>query len=53
VRRVRRDAVLLELTADGERLREGGELADLAPTMLRLLGLEPPPAMSGKDLVNP
>jgi 2,3-bisphosphoglycerate-independent phosphoglycerate mutase len=45
--------VPLVLTADGERLREGGELADLAPTMLRLLGLEPPPAMSGKDLVNP
>jgi 2,3-bisphosphoglycerate-independent phosphoglycerate mutase len=33
-------------------LRDGGELADLAPTILRLLGLEPPSAMSGKDLVN-
>jgi 2,3-bisphosphoglycerate-independent phosphoglycerate mutase len=45
--------VPLVLTAPGEALREGGELADLAPTMLRLLGIEPPAAMSGKDLVNP
>ena len=26
----------------GDRLRDGGELADLAPTMLRLLGVDPP-----------
>jgi 2,3-bisphosphoglycerate-independent phosphoglycerate mutase len=45
--------VPLVLTAAGETLRDGGELADLAPTMLRLLGVEPPAAMSGKDLVNP
>jgi 2,3-bisphosphoglycerate-independent phosphoglycerate mutase len=33
------------------RLREDGELADLAPTILRLLGIEPPAVMTGKDLV--
>jgi 2,3-bisphosphoglycerate-independent phosphoglycerate mutase len=41
------------VTAQGLTLREGGELADLAPTALHLLGLEPPPEMSGEDLVNP
>ena len=34
-------------------LREGGEIADLAPTALRLLGLEPVVEMTGKDLLNP
>ena len=34
-------------------LREGGELADLAPTALALLGVEIPLAMSGEALVNP
>ena len=42
--------VPLIVTAEGE-LREGGELADLAPTALGLLGLEAPSEMSGKDLM--
>jgi len=33
-------------------LRDGGEIADLAPTALRLLGLKPVAAMTGKDLLN-
>ena len=33
-------------------LRPGGELADLAPTVLRLLGIEPPDVMTGHDLLN-
>jgi 2,3-bisphosphoglycerate-independent phosphoglycerate mutase len=33
-------------------LRDGGELADLAPTVLALLGLEAPSSMSGEALVN-
>ncbi len=34
-------------------LRDGGELADLAPTILHLLGLQEPERMSGKDLIKP
>ena len=33
-------------------LRAGGELADLVPTALDLLGLEQPRQMTGKSLVN-
>jgi 2,3-bisphosphoglycerate-independent phosphoglycerate mutase len=32
-------------------LREGGVLADVAPTVLELLGLEQPPAMTGRSLL--
>jgi 2,3-bisphosphoglycerate-independent phosphoglycerate mutase len=32
---------------------ERGELADLAPTVLGLLGVQEPAGMSGKDLLNP
>jgi 2,3-bisphosphoglycerate-independent phosphoglycerate mutase len=31
-------------------LRAGGSLRDVAPTVLRLLGLTPPPEMTGQDL---
>ncbi len=31
-------------------LREGGALCDVGPTVLRLLGIEPPPEMTGRDL---
>jgi 2,3-bisphosphoglycerate-independent phosphoglycerate mutase len=41
--------VPIVITTDGE-LREDGELADLAPTVLDLMGLEESPGMSGKDL---
>ena len=33
------------------KLREGGRLADIAPTMLELLGLPQPPEMSGASLI--
>jgi 2,3-bisphosphoglycerate-independent phosphoglycerate mutase len=39
------------LTAQGARLRDG-ELADVAPTILALLGLEAPSEMTGKNLVQ-
>jgi 2,3-bisphosphoglycerate-independent phosphoglycerate mutase len=42
--------VPLVLTAPDLPLRDGGELSDLAPTVLRLLGLEPPAAMTGSSL---
>jgi 2,3-bisphosphoglycerate-independent phosphoglycerate mutase len=44
--------VPLVVTQPGARLREGGEIADLAPTILALLGLEQPLQMTGRSLVN-
>ena len=38
-------------TREGAMLRDGGELSDLAPTVLHLLGLEVPSAMTGRSLV--
>ena len=35
------------------KLREGGCLADIAPTMLDLMGLEKPAEMDGKTLIVP
>lgn len=34
----------------GQRLRDGGQLADVAPTILHILGKNQPPAMTGKSL---
>ena len=42
--------VPLILTAPGASLREG-ELSDLAPTVLGLLGLDPPSQMTGRNVV--
>jgi 2,3-bisphosphoglycerate-independent phosphoglycerate mutase len=40
--------------ADGiEWLRDGGKLGDIAPTLLRLVGLTPPADMTGDDLTGP
>lgn len=36
--------------AGASRLREGGALCDVGPTVLRLLGIDPPPEMTGRDL---
>jgi 2,3-bisphosphoglycerate-independent phosphoglycerate mutase len=33
-------------------LRDGGELSDVGPTALTLLGVNPPPEMTGKNLVR-
>jgi 2,3-bisphosphoglycerate-independent phosphoglycerate mutase len=41
------------VTVAGLRLRESGILADVAPTVLGLLGIEPPEAMTGRSLVQP
>ncbi|MBK8913896.1 MAG: 2,3-bisphosphoglycerate-independent phosphoglycerate mutase [Phycisphaerales bacterium] len=35
----------------GSRLREGGRLADVMPTVLHLMGLEPPAEMTGRSLL--
>jgi 2,3-bisphosphoglycerate-independent phosphoglycerate mutase len=45
--------VPLVVTDADARLRDGGEIADLAPTVLQMLGIEPPAAMTGRPLVNP
>jgi 2,3-bisphosphoglycerate-independent phosphoglycerate mutase len=39
------------VTVDGVALEHGGVLADVAPTVLELLGLEQPEAMTGKSLL--
>jgi 2,3-bisphosphoglycerate-independent phosphoglycerate mutase len=44
--------VPLVVTAAGVRLADGGSLADLAPTCLDLLGVEPPDEMTGRSLVQ-
>ena len=39
------------VTVSGLALRTGGILADMAPTMLDLLGIEPPAEMTGKSII--
>ena len=41
------------LPAAGIAVRDGGILADIAPTVLHLLGIEAPPEMTGRDLLWP
>lgn len=36
----------------GQKLREGGRLADIAPTILRMLDLPQPPEMTGESLLT-
>jgi 2,3-bisphosphoglycerate-independent phosphoglycerate mutase len=43
--------VPLIVTGDGLELCDGGILADVAPTVLKLLGIEQPPQMTGRSLV--
>jgi 2,3-bisphosphoglycerate-independent phosphoglycerate mutase len=37
----------------GATLRQGGRLCDLAPTLLQLMSLAPPPEMTGQSLIAP
>ena len=41
---------LIDNASRGLKLREGGALEDLAPTMLGLLGVAQPAEMTGRDL---
>lgn len=43
--------VLVDDSRKDVRLREGGRLADVAPTMLKMLGLEQPLEMAGESLL--
>jgi 2,3-bisphosphoglycerate-independent phosphoglycerate mutase len=40
------------VTIPGLRLREGGVLADVAPTLLQMLGVDQPDAMTGRSLIT-
>ena len=40
------------VTATGIELADGGVLADVAPTVLRVLGVEQPPEMTGRSLIR-
>jgi 2,3-bisphosphoglycerate-independent phosphoglycerate mutase len=44
--------VPLVVTDSAVEVRDGGELADLAPTVLDLLGIRQPSEMTGRSLVN-
>jgi 2,3-bisphosphoglycerate-independent phosphoglycerate mutase len=35
----------------GKKLREGGRLADVSPTILQMMGLPKPAEMDGKSLI--
>jgi 2,3-bisphosphoglycerate-independent phosphoglycerate mutase len=39
-------------TSAGKRVRAGGTLADIAPTLLDLLAIEKPEAMTGESLLE-
>ncbi|MEP7326379.1 MAG: 2,3-bisphosphoglycerate-independent phosphoglycerate mutase, partial [Gemmatimonadota bacterium] len=41
---------LVLVNSDATALRSGGALRDVGPTVLRMLGVEPPPEMTGRDL---
>ena len=43
---------LIAVGAPGSALREGGRLADVAPTVLALLGVAQPAAMAGMSLLR-
>jgi 2,3-bisphosphoglycerate-independent phosphoglycerate mutase len=43
--------VILVGGPQGASLRDGGRLADLAPTVLQLMGLPQPAEMTGKSLI--
>jgi 2,3-bisphosphoglycerate-independent phosphoglycerate mutase len=44
--------VPLVVTMPGVELRGGGILGDVAPTVLEILGIEQPPAMTGRPLIE-
>jgi 2,3-bisphosphoglycerate-independent phosphoglycerate mutase len=48
------DVPLLIVGIDGLRsLRDGGRLADIAPTILHMMGIERPSVMTGESLIPP
>ena len=45
------ECIVVDDRFKGAKLRPGGRLADIAPTLLRLMGLDPPPEMTGRSLL--
>jgi 2,3-bisphosphoglycerate-independent phosphoglycerate mutase len=43
--------ILVDDNHKGAVLKEGGKLADIAPTMLKLLGIQQPKEMTGESLL--
>lgn len=43
--------ILVDPSRKDAKLREGGRLADLAPTMLELMNLPKPAEMTGESLI--
>jgi len=46
------ECILVDDRLKGKKLREGGRLADIAPTALEMVGLEKPAEMTGKALME-
>jgi 2,3-bisphosphoglycerate-independent phosphoglycerate mutase len=46
------ECILVDDRFRGKKLREGGRLADLAPTALQMMGLETPKEMTGRSLLQ-
>ena len=46
------ELVVMDDRMRGKRLRDGGKLADVAPTLLHLLGLDKPGEMTGESLIT-
>jgi 2,3-bisphosphoglycerate-independent phosphoglycerate mutase len=44
--------IVVDRDGVGARLRQGGTLADVAPTLLELMGLDPPQEMTGTSLLR-
>ena len=45
------DVPLIHIANDPVQLQDGGRLCDIAPTMLKLMGIEIPAEMTGRPLV--
>ena len=46
------EAIVVDDRFKGTKLRPGGRLADLAPTILQLMGQPQPSAMTGQSLLK-
>ena len=52
LRKIDKARVYRNIGSDAKKIRSGGVLADLAPTLLQLMGIEQPKEMTGKTLIE-